>query len=372
MAQGGIMTSTLMALLPACCASPQALLRRSPEKPLYPRLIAASALASALLAGAPASAQQAPQTLLNTSYDIARELFAAINPKFQADWQAKGGQPVTIEQSFAGTSRQAQSIIQGLKADVVTFNQVPDVDILAKRGLVASDWQAKFPNHSSPYYSTIAFLVRKGNPKHIKTWDDLVRDDVKVVFPNPKTSGNARYTYLGAWLYANEKFKGDDAQTRQFVGKLLKNVESFPTGGRGATVAFAQNNQGDAVLTFESEVNNIARGEEFKVQGFEVVVPPVSVLAEFPVAVVDKVADEKGTRKLAEAYLQFQYTHDIQQLLAGFFYRVHDAQVVAANADRFPKIRLIDPTEVLGTWDKITETHFAANGVLDQLLAAGR
>jgi sulfate transport system substrate-binding protein len=337
------------------------------NKRFFASLAAAFSLA-ATVAGPAAQAQQ-QQTLLNSSYDVARELFEAINPKFQADWKAKTGGAVKIEQSFGGTSRQAQAILQGLKADTVTFNQVPDVDVLAKRGLVAKDWQTHFPNNSSPYYSTIAFLVRKGNPKHIKTWDDLVRDDVKVVFPNPKTSGNARYTYLAAWLYALEKFKGDDASTRRFVGKLLHNVESFPTGGRGATIAFAQNNQGDAVLTFESEVNNIARSDEFKSLGLEVVVPPVSVLAEFPVAVVDKVADEKGTRKLAEAYLQFQYSPEIQKLLAGFYYRVRDPAVAKAYAAQFPEVRLIDPTEVLGSWDVIEKTHFASGGVLDQLLA---
>ncbi|WP_454688161.1 thiosulfate ABC transporter substrate-binding protein CysP [Achromobacter aloeverae] len=332
------------------------------------RLFAASFAAASLLAGAAAQAQQ-QQVLLNSSYDISRELFAAINPKFEESWNKSNDTKVKIEQSFGGTSRQAQSIIQGLKADVVTFNQVPDVDILAQRGLVDKNWQQRFPDNSSPYYSTIAFLVRKGNPKHIKTWDDLVRDDVKVVFPNPKTSGNARYTYLAAWLYANEKFKGDDAKTRAFVGKLLHNVESFPTGGRGATVAFAQNNQGDAVLTFESEVNNIAKSDEFKAQGFEVVVPPVSVLAEFPVAIVSKVAKEKGTEKLAETYLKFQYTPEIQALLASFYYRVRDPQVAKANAALFPEVHLINPTDVLGTWDDITKVHFSANGVLDQLLA---
>ncbi len=332
------------------------------------RHFAASFAAVSLLAGAAAQAQQ-PQVLLNSSYDVARELFAAINPKFEASWNKSNEPKVKIEQSFGGTSRQAQSIIQGLKADTVTFNQVPDVDILAQRGLVEKNWQQRFPNNSSPYYSTIAFLVRKGNPKHIKTWDDLVRDDVKVVFPNPKTSGNARYTYLAAWLYANEKFKGDEAKTRAFVGKLLHNVESFPTGGRGATIAFAQNNQGDAVLTFESEVNNIAKSDEFKSYGFDVVVPPVSVLAEFPIAIVQKVAKEKGTEKVAEAYLNFQYTPEIQALLASFYYRVRDPQVVKANAAQFPDTRLINPTDVLGTWDSIQKVHFSANGVLDQLLA---
>jgi sulfate transport system substrate-binding protein len=333
-------------------------------------LYATALFALTLLCASPAWSQQSSQTLLNTSYDVGRELFAAINPRFQAYWKTQTGQDVHIDASFAGTSRQAQAILQGLQADVVTFNQVPDIDVLAKRGLVAANWQKAFPNNSSPYYSTIAFLVRKDNPKHIHTWDDLVRDDVKLVFPNPKTSGNARYSYLGAWLYANEKFHGDQAATRQFVGKLLKNVESFPTGGRGATVAFAQNNQGDALLTFESEVDSIAHGDEFKAQGFEVIVPPVSVLAEFPVAVVDKVADAKGTRKVAEAYLKFQYSPEIQQLLSSFYYRVNDPDIAKQSAGRFPAIRLINPTDVLGSWDQITTAHFANGGILDQLLAA--
>ncbi|MFA4912939.1 MAG: thiosulfate ABC transporter substrate-binding protein CysP [Burkholderiaceae bacterium] len=333
------------------------------------RLLAVSALALSSAAAAPALAQQ---TILNTSYDIARELFTDINPRFKADWKAQTGEDLTIEQSFAGSSRQAQSIIQGLKADVVTFNQITDVDAIAQRGLLARDWQTKFGNNSSPYFSTIAFLVRKGNPKNIKSWDDLVRDDVKVVFPNPKTSGNARYTYLGAWLYATEKFNGDEAKVKAFVGKLLKNVESFPTGGRGATVAFAQNNQGDAVLTFESEVNNIARGDEFKAQGFEVVVPPISVLAEFPVAIVDKVVDEKGTRKVAEAYLNYLYSPKTQDLLGSYYYRVHDKDAAKKYADRLPEIKLINPQTALGSWEAIQKTHFASGGALDQLLATGR
>ena len=308
--------------------------------------------------------------ILNASYDVARELFAAINPKFVDHWQQQTGERITVDQSFAGTSRQAQDIIQGKKVDTVTFNQVTDIDILAKRGLVRKDWQKAFPNNASPYYSTIAFLVRKGNPKNIKGWDDLVRPDVKLVFPNPKTSGNARYSYLGAWLYANEKYKGNETQVKDFVSKLLRNVESFPTGGRGATVAFATNGQGDVLLTFESEVINIARSEEFKAGGYEVVVPAVSVLAEFPVAVVDKVADERGSRKLATDYLNFQYTPEIQQLLTQYNYRVHDATVVKATAKQFAPIRLINPTQLLGSWDAISAKHFGSNGVLDQLLAA--
>jgi len=322
--------------------------------------------AAAFLSGA-AQAQEKP--LLNASFDVARETFAAINPKFQAYWKKETGQDLKIDQSFAGTSRQAQDILQGKKVDTVTFNQVTDIDILAKHGLVSKDWRKAFPNNASPYYSTIAFLVRKGNPKHIKNWDDLVRDDVKLVFPNPKTSGNARYTYLAAWLYANEKYKGDQNKIKEFVGKLLHNVVNFPTGGRGATVAFAQNGQGDALLTFESEVLNISKSDEFKSGGYEVVVPPVSVLAEFPVAVVDKVVDEKGTRKVATAYLNYEYTREIQLLLTTFNYRVNHPDVAKVVAAKYPKVRLIDPVKVLGPWDKIQETHFANGGILDQLLA---
>lgn len=334
---------------------------------MYKKLLVAAGAAAVLATGQGAWAQS--NHILNASYDVARELFAAINPKFVAHWKQQTGENATIDQSFAGTSRQAQDIIQGKKVDTVTFNQVTDIDILAKRGLVGKDWQKAFPNNASPYYSTIAFLVRKGNPKNIRGWDDLARDDVKLVFPNPKTSGNARYSYLGAWLHANETFKGDEAQIKRFVSKVLHNVESFPTGGRGATVAFATNGQGDALLTFESEVINIARSDEFKAGGFEVVVPPVSVLAEFPVAVVDKVADERGSRKLATAYLNYQYTPEIQQLLTTFNYRVHEPAVVKATAQQFAPIRLIDPTQVLGSWDDITARHFGSNGLLDQLLA---
>ncbi|THF64500.1 sulfate ABC transporter substrate-binding protein [Pseudothauera nasutitermitis] len=333
------------------------------------KLILGAALGASVFASGFAAAQSSPP-LLNASYDIARELFGAINPKFVEHWKQQTGETVVIDQSFQGTSRQAQDIIQGKKVDTVTFNQVTDINVLVQRGFVAKDWAQRFPNNASPYYSTTAFLVRKGNPKNIKTWDDLVRPDVKLVFPNPKTSGNARYSYLAAWLYANEKFNGDEARTREFVGKLLHNVENFPTGGRGATVAFAQNGQGDALLTFESEVVNIANSDEFKSGQYEIVVPPVSVLAEFPVAVVDRVVDEKGTRKLAAAFLEFQYTKEIQELLTTFNYRVHHPEVVTATASKFPQVRLINPNDVLGSWEDITAKHFAPNATLDQLLAS--
>lgn len=313
----------------------------------------------------PISAHAQTDKLLNSSYDIARELFAAYNPLFIEHWHQQTGNNVNIEQSHAGTSRQAQAIMQGLKADVVTFNQVTDIDALAKRGFVAKDWQQKFPNNASPYYSTIAFLVRKDNPKNIKNWDDLVREDVTVIFPNPKTSGNARYSYLGAWLFANEKFNGNEEQTKDFLQKLLNNVESFPTGGRGATVAFANNNQGDALLTFESEVVNIANSDEFKEHEFEIIVPPVSVLAEFPVAVVDKVAESQKSGELAKAYLDYLYATPSQELLSQYNYRVHDESVKTT----LPEVRLINPNDILGNWDQIQETHFVSDGVLDQLLA---
>lgn len=303
--------------------------------------------------------------LLNASYDIARELFAEYNPLFEQHWQQEHQQTLSVEQSHAGTSRQAQAILQGLKADIVTFNQVPDIDVLAARGFVNKNWQEQFPNNASPYYSTIAFLVRKGNPKNIKSWEDLVRDDVKVVFPNPKTSGNARYSYLGAWLFANEQFKGDEAQTKDFVKKLLHNVENFPTGGRGATVAFANNNQGDALLTFESEVINIANSDEFKDHEFEVIVPPVSVLAEFPVAVVERVTERQKSTAQAKAYLDYLYATPAQELLSRYNYRVHDDSV---KTDLAP-VRLINPNEVLGSWSDIQSQHFGSDGILDQLLA---
>ena len=335
------------------------------------KIVLATVASATLLTGSLSHAA-ADTPFHNASYDIARELFGEINPKFVEYWKEQSGKDVKIIQSFAGTSRQAQDIIQGKKVDVVTFNQVTDVDILAKRGLLRKDWAEQFPNNSSPYYSTTAFLVREGNPKNIKGWDDLIRDDVKLVFPNPKTSGNARYSYLAAWLFANEKFKGDEAKIKAFVGKLLHNVENFPTGGRGATVAFAQNGQGDVLLTFESEVINIAKGDEFKSANLQIVVPDVSVLAEFPVAIVDKVADERGTREQAKAFLDFQYSKDIQQLLTTYNYRVHNPEVVEATKAQFAPVRLLNPNDVLGSWDDITAKHFDNGGILDQLLAEGR
>jgi sulfate/thiosulfate transport system substrate-binding protein len=328
------------------------------------RRIGLALSAVAALAAAPVFAQD---NILNSSYDVSRELFEAINPVFQAEWKNRTGRTVEINQSHAGSSKQAQAILQGLKADVVTYNQITDVQVLHDKGnLIAGDWQAQLPNGSSPFYSTTAFLVRKGNPKNIKGWDDLIRPDVKLVFPNPKTSGNGRYTYLAAWLYANKKFNGDETKIREFVKKFLANVAVFDTGGRAATVTFVERNIGDVLLSFESEVKNI--GKEYKADDYAVVVPAVSILAEFPVAVVDKVVDERGTRAVATDYLKFLYTPKAQDIIASFNYRVNDPVAQKKYAAAFPTVELLNAEKTLGGWPIIQKTHFENNAVLDQLL----
>jgi sulfate transport system substrate-binding protein len=309
----------------------------------------------------------AGQEILNTSYDVSRELFAAINPQFQAEWKKQTGEDVSIQQSHAGSSAQAAAILQGLKADVVTFNQSTDIDVLHQKGnYVSPDWRKAFPNNASPFYSTTAFLVRKGNPKNIKNWDDLARSDVKLVFPNPKTSGNARYTYLAAWIYANNAFNGDEKKIREFVGKVLANVVVFDTGGRGATTSFVDRELGDVLLTFESEVNLIRK--EYGEEKYDTVVPKISVLAEFPVAVVERVTKAKGTEKVAKAYLDYLYTPAAQDILAGYYYRVHDESVKTKYAAQFPELQLETVESVFGSWDKVNKDHFGTGGVLDQLL----
>ena len=320
------------------------------------------------LGAAPVHAQE-PKEILNVSYDIARELYEQVNKAFVADWKAKTGEDLTVNQSHAGSSKQARSILEGLEADVVTFNQVTDVQVLHDKGdLIPADWQKRLPNNSSPYYSFPAFLVREGNPKNIKNWDDLARDDVKVIFPNPKTSGNARYTYLAATAYANEAFKGDQEKVHEFIGKIFKNVPVFDTGGRGATTTFAERGIGDVLVTFEAET----RGTE-KVLGedkYDVVVPEVSLLAEFPVTVVDKVVDKRGSRKIAEAYLNYLYAPEGQEILAQNFNRVHDKDVIAKHKDIYPDVRLVTVEDAFGGWEKVQKEHFAEGGVLDKLFTA--
>lgn len=321
------------------------------------RLLLIGAAIAAL--ASPLSANAADK-LLNASYDVARELFAAENEAF-----VKAHPGVTVDQSHGGTSKQARAIVEGLEADVVTFNQVTDIDFLVKNGFVAEDWQTKFANNASPFYSFPSFLVRAGNPKGVKDWDDLARDDVKVIFPNPKTSGNARYTYLAATAYAKEKFEGDEAKVKEFVTKIFDNVPVFDTGGRAATTTFVEREIGDVIITFEAETKAIAK--QYGTDKFEQVVPSVSLLAEFPVAVVDKVAEKQGSQELAKSYLDFLYAPEGQKIAAEFGHRVHDETVAAEYKDQFPDIRLVKVEDVFGGWGQVATEHFAEGGVLDTI-----
>lgn len=309
--------------------------------------------------------------LLNSSYDISRELFTQLNSDFKTQWDTQHpDDKITIKQSHAGSSKQALAILQGLPADVVTYNQVTDVQILHDKGkLIPANWQQRLPNNSSPYYSTMAYLVRKGNPKNITSWEDLTRDDVKVVFPNPKTSGNGRYTYLAAWG-AFDKAYGSDEKTREAMTKLLKNVEVFDTGGRGATTSFIERGLGDVLISFESEVNNIR--QQYGEDDYQVIVPPVDILAEFPVAWIDKNVERNSTEKVAKEYLNYLYSPKAQQTMTQFNYRVNDNSVMEQKRSQFPETSLFTIEEAFGDWNNVMQTHFLTNGVLDQLLAQGR
>ena len=328
------------------------------------------AIAGLVLAVAtPASAQApAPATLLNVSYDIARELYVDINAAFIKNWKAKTGQDLTINQSHAGSSAQARSVIEGLEADVVTFNQVTDVQILADRGkLIPADWAKRLPNQSSPYYSMPAFLVRGGNPKNIKDWDDLIRDDVKLVFPNPKTSGNARYTYLAAYAFAKNKL-GSEAKADEFIKKFFSNVAVFDTGGRAATTTFVERGIGDVLITFEAEVNTIR--DQYGKDKYAIVVPSSSLLAEFPVTVVDRYAQKHGTQDIAKAYLDFLYSEEGQTILVKFYNRIHHPAVLAKTKGQFPELKLYTVEQEFGGWDKLAKDHLASGAKLDQLFTA--
>lgn len=320
-------------------------------------LILGTALAALFVT--PAMAQQ-PTKLLNASYDVARELFVSVNEAF-----VKQHPGVTVDQSHAGTSKQARSIVEGLEADVVTFNQSTDIDFLAKNGFVSKDWTKAFPNNASPFYSFPSFLVRAGNPKNIKDWSDLARDDVHAVFPNPKTSGNARYTYLAAYAWANEAYKGDQEKVEAYITKIFDNVPVFDTGGRAATTTFVERETGDVLITFEAETRGIVK--QYGADKVEGVIPSVSLLAEFPIAVVDKVAQKHGTEALAKSYLDFLYTEEGQRIAAEFGHRVNNEKVAAEFKDQFPAIRLVNVEDVFGGWSKIHSEHFASGGTLDKL-----
>ena len=302
----------------------------------------------------------ADKELLNASYDIARELFVQYNALYQ-----KEHPNVKITQSHAGSSKQANAILQGLKADVVTFNQVTDIDVLAQKGkLLPENWRERLPHHSSPYYSTTAFLVRKGNPKQIENWGDLVKDGVEIVLANPKTSGNGRYAYLGALGYAQDAFKSE-AEQHDFLKNVLGHVKVFDTGGRGATTSFVERKIGDVLITFESEVHGIR--QEYGADNYDVVIPKVSILAEFPVAWLDKNTEAKGTTDTAKDYLEYLYSEPAQRLLAENHYRVRDEKVAAAFKDRFPELKLKTIEDISGSWDKAMKEHFASGALLDQL-----
>ncbi|RTL53582.1 MAG: sulfate ABC transporter substrate-binding protein [Bradyrhizobiaceae bacterium] len=320
------------------------------------------------LALATGASAQTPNTLLNVSYDIARELYVEINAAFTKDWKAKTGQDITINQSHNGSTRQARSILEGLEADVVTFNQVTDVQVLHDKGnLIPADWQKRLPNNSSPYYSLPAFLVRAGNPKNIKDWDDLVKPGVQVIFPNPKTSGNARYTYLAAYAFAKNKY-GSDEKADEFIRKLFANVPVFDTGGRAATTTFVERQTGDVLITFEAETNGIR--DIAGADKYQVVVPSQSLLAEFPVTVVDKYAQKHGTEKLAKAYLDFLYTPEGQTILAKQYNRVNDKAVAEKFKDKFPQVKLVTIEQQFGGWDKVNADHLNPGARLDQLFTA--
>jgi sulfate transport system substrate-binding protein len=312
------------------------------------------------------SAQAA--TLLNVSYDVMRDFYKDYNAAFQKHWQAEGGQPLQIQMSHGGSSKQARAVIDGLAADVITMNMATDINALADHGgLVPQDWAARLPDNSAPFTSATVFIVRKGNPKGLQDWPDLLKDGVQVVVPNPKTSGNGRYTYLSAWGYVLQN-GGDEGKAKAFVGKLFKQAPVLDTGGRAATTTFIQNQIGDVLVTFENEAEMIAR--EFGRGSFEVVYPSVSAEAEPPVAVVDKVVDKKGTRAEAEAYLKYLWSEEGQRIAANNYLRPRNEKVLAEFADRFPKVTFFNVNQTFGDWPSIQKTHFNDGGVFDQIYTA--
>ena len=323
--------------------------------------LAAGLLVTGFLAG---SALAADINLLNVSYDPTRELYVEFNKAFANAYQKETGKSVEIKQSHGGSGSQARSVIDGLQADVVTLALAYDIDAIAGKGLTAADWQKRLPQNSSPYTSTIVFLVRKGNPWKIKDWGDLVKPGIDVITPNPKTSGGARWNYLAAWGFAQKKYGSDD-KAKDFIGKLYQQVPVLDTGARGATVTFVERGVGDVLLAWENEAYLALK--EFGPEKFEIVAPPQSILAEPPVAIVDKVADKKGTRNVADAYLQYWYTKEGQEIAARNFYRPRDAEIAKKYENSFAKVELFTIDELFGGWTKAQREHFADGGVFDQI-----
>jgi sulfate transport system substrate-binding protein len=329
--------------------------------------------ALAALAAGPgaAPAQGKPVTLLNVSYDPTRELYEDFNKAFATYWKGKTGQGVTVRQSHGGSGKQARSVIDGLGADIVTLALAYDIDQIAEKGgLLPADWQSRLPNNSAPYTSTIVLLVRKGNPKGIKDWGDLARPGVSVITPNPKTSGGARWNYLAAWAWALRRPGGSEASAKAFVTKVYKNVPVLDAGARGSTTTFVERSIGDVLIAWENEA--LLAIKELGPGKFEIVAPSVSMLAEPPVAVVDKVANKHGTRQVAQAYLEYLYTETGQEIAAKNFYRPRLAAVAAKYESQFPKVSLVTVDEVFGGWKKAHAAHFADGATFDQIYQPGR
>jgi sulfate transport system substrate-binding protein len=326
-----------------------------------------SIVAVALIAPA---AYAANVSLLNVSYDPTRELYQEFNGAFAKYWKSKTGDEVTVKQSHGGSGKQARAVIDGLDADVVTLALAYDINAIAQRGLIASDWQKRLPHGSAPYTSTIVFLVRKGNPKGIHDWNDLIKPGVSVITPNPKTSGGARWNYLAAWGYALKQPGGNDGTAKEFVGKLFRNVPVLDSGARGATTTFVERGIGDVLLAWENEA--ILAIKELGPDKLEIVAPSVSILAQPSVAVVDKVVDRYGTRKVAEAYLQYLYTDEGQEIAAKNHYRPISEKVAKKYAAQFPKVKLFTVDDVFGGWTKAQKMHFADGGSFDQIYQPGR
>ena len=335
---------------------------------MYERLhmLCVCVIASLAFAGPAVAAEKT--VILNVSYDPTRELYQEFNQAFERHWEAKTGQTVTVRQSHAGAGKQTRAVIEGLEADVVTLNVAYDLDAMHKHGnLIPADWQARLPHNSCPYTSTVVFLVRKGNPKGIKDWDDLIRSDVSVITPNPKTSGGARWNYLAAWGFASAKYGGDEAKVFEFMKKLFANVPVLDTGARGSTNTFVQRRIGDVFLAWENEAllvtTRLRPGE------FEIVVPSMSILAEPPVTIIDKVVDKRGTREVANAYLEYLYTEVGQELIAKHFYRPRMPKVAERYADRYPEVKLITVGDEFGGWQAAHAKHFAEGGCFDRIFA---
>jgi sulfate transport system substrate-binding protein len=323
------------------------------------------ALLAALTAALAAGSAAAQTTLLNVSYDPTRELYKDFNAAFNKHWQAKTGQDVKVRQSHGGSGKQARSVADGLEADVVTLALAYDIDALAERNLIPADWQKRFPNNSSPYTSTIVFLVRKGNPKALKDWGDLARPGVGVITPNPKTSGGARWNYLAAWAWALKQPGGNEQKAKELVAGIFRNVPVLDAGARGSLTTFVERGLGDVLIAWENEAL-LAAGELGK-DRFEIVYPSLSILAEPPVAVVDKVVEKRGTRLTAQAYLDYLYSEEGQAIAAKHHYRPTHAKVAAAHARQFPKLRLVTIDDTFSGWARAQKTHFADGGTFDQI-----